>query len=275
MQLFKVVGFITVRYAWKLLKYKFNNNFKILIEHKYSHEIHISGSRKKWDKLGLNGSTKSQKAQKEDNIEDNEEQHEVEEEKDSEQEQKDEVNTESKIQKDSNNKTRKFKKSHKHQDNEEQLKMQQEGNLQQQQQQEKKVESESKILKDEVKNNGKKKRRKAPTEALFLAKNLALAPAGMVRENLKIIEEVINRDAQEWPVVRIFLKYLMDEWCTKIQIVSNFGSPGRTNNRAETFNRPLLKRIGGKNPPFMQFLCKLFFILIFSLLKKIIKKLNF
>lgn len=100
------------------------------------------------------------------------------------------------------------------------------------------------------------RRKRSPIEILHLARNLPLLPAEKLDEGLKYISFKIDEQIKEWPDLGIFRDYLYQQWAGKAEIFTCFGKVIRTNNPSEAFNRTLLKRMGGKNPHLLVFLCK-------------------
>ncbi|KAF7996126.1 hypothetical protein HCN44_010382 [Aphidius gifuensis] len=96
--------------------------------------------------------------------------------------------------------------------------------------------------------------KRAPREILYLCRNIPLLPPEKIEIGLKILSNLIDKYIVSWPALGSFRDYVIHQWAGKAHLLSCFGNSTRTNNNSETFNRSLLRRIGGKNPILMNFL---------------------
>ncbi|KAF7987939.1 hypothetical protein HCN44_003802, partial [Aphidius gifuensis] len=95
--------------------------------------------------------------------------------------------------------------------------------------------------------------KRAPREILYLCRNIPLLPPEKIEIGLKILSNLIDKYIVSWPALGSFRDYVIHQWAGKAHLLSCFGNSTRTNNNSETFNRSLLRRIGGKNPILMNF----------------------
>lgn len=97
---------------------------------------------------------------------------------------------------------------------------------------------------------------RAPRDALWMSWILTKVPASLWPEALKIILSLLKvLPPSRFPKALEFVSYLRKTWLPLKDIVSTVHTPVRTNNVAESFNRYIVKRLGGVHPNICSFVC--------------------
>lgn len=95
--------------------------------------------------------------------------------------------------------------------------------------------------------------------------NLALAPATDFEAGLQSIEEKYEKLIKEFPKIKLFLKYIKEQWLPRVSVVCVFKNR-RTNNGVESFHKNALDELGGIHQNMYTFLSKK--VYYYSYLKK-------
>lgn len=101
-------------------------------------------------------------------------------------------------------------------------------------------------------------------QALRQAWAMPLVAPERFQEAIDVIAETAEQIEQQHVYVLLFIRYLCRQWLPLSNIVSVWGSPFRTNNFAEAFNRHLIARLNGEYPALFTFLGKYIFKILFK-----------
>lgn len=97
--------------------------------------------------------------------------------------------------------------------------------------------------------------KKANKEILHLTYALPLLPANEFAAGCQVITALADPLAVgNLQALNTFTHYVRTQWVPLADVVSVYGSPIRTNNVAESFNRHSLKKLGGRHPGIWIFL---------------------
>lgn len=94
-----------------------------------------------------------------------------------------------------------------------------------------------------------------PLLILYLTWNLPLLPADQFAEGCGVITRLADPLAiGRYAALNEFTHYLRHHWVPLANVTSVYGTPIRTNNVAEAFNRMSTKKMGGVHPKFWVFM---------------------